>query len=230
MKKEISALIVFISFHTYAFYNPELGRWLSRDPAEETDEANLYVFCRNSPISFVDFLGLLTSSEALHHYKTGADNPKNQKERTPLGMAFDEIDTTKIKAAQFPQVSQQLKDCKPGTYQVNWGNKNDNLPFSTSGDQALFLGNISLKLEGTLIVGNDGNWSFNGQLKSFDDFYDFNASTHRGAVGEALTWLGREKISGKPYWIEIRGTKQINDSGNCCKDKAPSGGGGSSWY
>lgn len=213
-----------------AFYSPEQGRWLSRDPADESGGVNLYAFCGNSPISFVDFLGLLTSSEALAHYQHGADDPKHTTERTPLRMSFNEIDTSKFSVTQFPQVADQLKGCKPGTYQIRWGNKKDNIPFSTSGDQALFLGNITLKLEGTLVIGEDGNWDFTGQLKSFDDYYDFNASTHRGAVGEALTWVGREKISGKPYWIEIRGAKQQKGNGNCCKDKSDSSTGGKKWY
>lgn len=223
--------IVLASINVRAFYSPEQGRWLSRDPMEEQHgEANLYVFCGNSPISFIDFLGLLTSSEALAHYKSGADNPKNPKERTPLTMAFDEIDTTKVGVEQFPQIAKQLKNCKPGSYQIKWGNKNDNLPFSTSDDQALFLGNISLKLEGTLVVKEGGDWDFNGQLKSFDDYYDFNASTHRGTIGEVLTWVGRNKISGKPYWIEIRGSKRIIGTGNCCRDKQNLGKGGRKWY
>lgn len=222
--------VVFVSASTQAFYSPEQGRWLSRDPADEAGGANLYSFCGNSPISFVDFLGLLTSSEALTHYQHGADDPKHTTERTPLRMSFSEIDTTKFSVTQFPKVADQLKGCKPGTYQIRWGDKKDNIPFSTSGDQALFLGNITLKLEGTLVIREDGNWDFTGQLKSFDDYYDFNASTHRGAVGEALTWVGREKISGKPYWIEIRGAKQQNGKGNCCKDKSNSNTGGRKWY
>jgi uncharacterized protein RhaS with RHS repeats len=222
--------IVLAAMNTLAFYSPEQGRWLSRDPVDESGDVNLYVFCGNSPISFVDFLGLLTSSDALSHYQSGSDNPKNTNERTPLRMSFNEIDTTKIKADQFPQVAKQMKDCKPGTYQIRWGNRNDNLPFSTSGDQALFLGDISLKLEGTLIIGENGNWNFTGQLKSFDDYYDFNVSTHRGAIGETLTWVGRGKITGKPYWIEIRGAKQLKGEGNCCKDKSKSEKGRRKWY
>ena len=222
--------IALVAVNTWAFYSPEQGRWISRDPAEEFSGANLYVFCGNSPISFTDFLGLLTSSEALDHFKAGADNPKNINERTPLKMPFADIDTSKVQIKQFPEIAKQLEKCKPGTYQIKWGDKKDNLPHTTSGDQALFLGDISLKLEGTLVIENDGNWSFTGQLKSFDDYYDFNASTHRGAIGEALTWLGREKVAGKPYWIEIRGSKQMKEAGNCCDDKPSTKTRDRKWY
>lgn len=42
----------------YRFYNPELGRWLNRDPIREEGGENLYGFVFNDPISLVDILGL----------------------------------------------------------------------------------------------------------------------------------------------------------------------------
>ena len=42
-------------------YDPELGRWLSRDPlrnAEIQEGANLYVYAGNDPVNVVDPLGL----------------------------------------------------------------------------------------------------------------------------------------------------------------------------
>ena len=38
----------------YAFYHPDQGRWLSRDPIEETGGRNLYGFCNNRAIMLVD--------------------------------------------------------------------------------------------------------------------------------------------------------------------------------
>lgn len=40
------------------FYNPQTGRWLSRDPAGEMPGPNLFAFVRNSPLAAVDSLGL----------------------------------------------------------------------------------------------------------------------------------------------------------------------------
>lgn len=42
----------------FAFYHPDQGRWLSRDPIEEEGGANLNAFVLNDPINKVDPLGL----------------------------------------------------------------------------------------------------------------------------------------------------------------------------
>jgi RHS repeat-associated protein len=42
-------------------YDPDIGRWLSRDPlerAERQEDVNLFVYARNNPINFIDPLGL----------------------------------------------------------------------------------------------------------------------------------------------------------------------------
>jgi RHS repeat-associated protein len=44
--------------YEYRAYNPNLGRWLSRDPIEEQNEKNLYCGLRNASNNFIDVLGL----------------------------------------------------------------------------------------------------------------------------------------------------------------------------
>ena len=194
------------------FYDPFNGRWLNRDPIEEEGGNNLYAFCLNNPIAIFDLLGLLTSSEAFEHYKSGPDDPNDSTKRTPIRISFDEINTSEVSVKDFPAVKKLLSERKPGKHKVTWKNKDDNLPFSTNGDQSLYLGNVSLKLEGTLEIKTDCTWKFDGTLKCFDDLYDFNASTHRSWFGEWLTSVGR-KTPGKPFNIEIRGQKLISENG-----------------
>jgi RHS repeat-associated protein len=42
----------------YRWYNPALGRWLSRDPVGLTGGKNLYRVARNNLVTYVDWLGL----------------------------------------------------------------------------------------------------------------------------------------------------------------------------
>jgi RHS repeat-associated protein len=45
-------------YYGYRFYEPNLQRWLNRDPIEETGGCNVYRFAANNPISRVDTYGL----------------------------------------------------------------------------------------------------------------------------------------------------------------------------
>jgi RHS repeat-associated protein len=47
----------------YRYYNPQLGRWPSRDPIGERGGLNIYAFLRNDGVNSGDFLGLETSTE-----------------------------------------------------------------------------------------------------------------------------------------------------------------------
>ncbi len=45
-------------YYLYRFYDPNLQRWLNRDPIEELGGLNLYTFASDNPISRVDYFGL----------------------------------------------------------------------------------------------------------------------------------------------------------------------------
>jgi RHS repeat-associated protein len=45
-------------YYGFRFYNPNTGRWLLRDPIEEMGGQNIYGFCQNSSVNYVDSLGL----------------------------------------------------------------------------------------------------------------------------------------------------------------------------
>ena len=149
----------------------------------------------------------ITSRMGLDHY-TGRTG-------TPLRMSFDAIDTSKITVDQFPKTLAELKKgCSDREVEILDTNESRNrLAITTSGDQFYLLGDITLRLNGTLSVKKDCTFSFSGNIRAFDDTYDFNASTHRGWFGEALTWFGRTRVEGTAYQIQIRGEKQINQTG-----------------
>jgi RHS repeat-associated protein len=56
-----------LSLTHFRAYDPELGRWLSRDPlpgAEISQGANLYAYVRNDPVNHIDPLGLMSTLKA----------------------------------------------------------------------------------------------------------------------------------------------------------------------
>lgn len=52
------AHLIFLASSAQAHYDPNIGRWLSRDPIAERGGVNLYGFVENDGISRSDYLGL----------------------------------------------------------------------------------------------------------------------------------------------------------------------------
>ena len=46
-------------YYSYRYYQPSTGRWPSRDPIGITGGINLYSFCANNPLVYIDVDGLL---------------------------------------------------------------------------------------------------------------------------------------------------------------------------
>jgi RHS repeat-associated protein len=57
-----------LSYYGYRFYNPAIGRWLTRDPLGEAGGVNLYGFVQNSPVNFIDPWGFYGID--VHYFKT----------------------------------------------------------------------------------------------------------------------------------------------------------------
>ena len=47
-----------MSYYGYRFYSPAIGRWMNRDPLQESGGINLYGFVGNNPIMYIDPQGL----------------------------------------------------------------------------------------------------------------------------------------------------------------------------
>ena len=50
-------------YYNFRYYNPREGRWISRDPIGEEEEANLYAFLHNKVLEELDDLGLFSPKE-----------------------------------------------------------------------------------------------------------------------------------------------------------------------
>ena len=66
--REWSAATGLINFRM-RWYDTETGRWLSKDPIGLSGGINLYEFCRNVPILYIDFMGLCVRKNALNNAK-----------------------------------------------------------------------------------------------------------------------------------------------------------------
>lgn len=92
----------------------------------------------------------------------------------------------------------------------------DKVPYNTANDSwmtGLWLGNITLKVEGTITKFADGRVNFDGEARAYNDTYDANPGSWRSAFGESATAiLGKiqQELNAKPYSIEIQGSYPIS--------------------
>ena len=56
--KSLAFAVMFIAQSALAFYDPNIGRWINRDPIGENGGMNLYGFVGDNPINNVDRFGL----------------------------------------------------------------------------------------------------------------------------------------------------------------------------
>ena len=79
LKGLVLASLLFVSYTATAFYDPHIGRWLSRDPIEEQGGKNPYGFVNNQPIESIDQMGLMKRSSLEDIARQLNDTVKNIK-------------------------------------------------------------------------------------------------------------------------------------------------------
>ena len=68
-------------YYGYRFYDPDMGRFISRDPIEERGGLNLYGFVGNDPVNRWDYLGALPESARIVLY---AKSPSDKRNRVKI--------------------------------------------------------------------------------------------------------------------------------------------------
>ena len=70
-----------LSYYGFRYYDPETGRWLSRDPIGEEGGLNLYGFVGNDPTSHIDVLGLESLKPCAFEIVGGHANKIDEEEK-----------------------------------------------------------------------------------------------------------------------------------------------------
>ncbi len=93
------------AYYGHRYLNPNIGRWLTKDLSGERGES-LYSFCRNSPPSSVDILGLYTVSITLHFDVPPDQMPNNSSGNPGVTSYLVEVNDFNI----------STEGCKPTCY------------------------------------------------------------------------------------------------------------------
>lgn len=148
--------------------------------------------------------GGITVTEAIRHYLNGNGSP--------ITLPFSVVDTSSATPIKFDCVRNFVSSChEPNDYHVVGTNY-----FPAIGKPRLIVGDVPVKLDGTITYTGQCNWTFHGTMTGAEDPYDFNAG-NRGLLGEALTALGRALLDGRgtPYVFQFSGSVPLDGSGHC---------------
>lgn len=141
--------------------------------------------------------GALTPFSALSHFLNG-DGGEVRTNINTLGL--------KISSRPIPELESLIEAAPAGSSPIVI----QKFPYKTGNDSwatGLWLGSISLKLEGVLHK-SDSSIRFDGVARAYHDLYDANKSTHRDALSESATGVLAELerfLKGTPYTIAIDG-------------------------
>lgn len=183
---------------TYLSHNPgatpaaALWHVASKDPLSPPEASQ--------PVEFSG--GVLTPVAALGHfmYGKGAEASTNINS---IGL--------KLNATPIPALESAINNAPVGSTAVSL----DKVPYNTANDSwmtGLWLGNITLKIEGSITKSVDGRVTFQGVAKAYHDTYDANPGTWRSAFGESATEVLskiQEYLKAQPYSIAIKGSYPI---------------------
>jgi RHS repeat-associated protein len=75
-------------YYLFRFYNPQLGRWINRDPIEEVGGVNLYGFVWNNSLAWVDVLGLQGEGSNCFYVWINVLRGKGEEKATPRHVGF----------------------------------------------------------------------------------------------------------------------------------------------
>jgi len=116
----------------YRLYNPELGRWINRDPIEEEGGLNLYGFVGNELIGRFDVLGLAWEIEGISGLYRATARPSSSDTFDDLGQLLN-LDTSDYqKWARTSDIEPDV--CKkyliPNTIYMHFGSRKwrDSIP------------------------------------------------------------------------------------------------------
>ncbi|MFC1461218.1 RHS repeat domain-containing protein [Verrucomicrobiota bacterium] len=102
-------------YYGYRYYSPSLGRWPSRDPIGEKGGMNLYMFVYNSPMTFVDSVGLRVGQNVFCGYhKRGQKEWSQPSKGWWTSTCYRDVSEVSIGSEEIASVWGLIRNAPPG--------------------------------------------------------------------------------------------------------------------
>ncbi len=175
-------------YYGYRYYNPVLGRWISRDPLGESVSPHSSLFSANDSINRIDVLGLtdVDIEVLLHAIAWGHPGPTWVPPKAPpLTIASDRVQLEHAKDVQdiLDEEARHLCECKCEHTVKRTSPVNTVHVWS--------LGKVDTGFDGKITTSSFNNriivWTYTGTVEpKLDAFDGFPFPNNRGVIGEAL--------------------------------------------
>ena len=133
-----------MAYYGYRYYDPQTGRWPSRDPIGERGGMNLYGFVGNDAVNRWDYLGLIRRA---YITSDGMSKAVGDKAKPYSDVLAKEM-IAEAKKAGVP--SKCPSSPKPGDkVVVDFPKKTDSVPVNMYPTRYWFLGGVGVNLVGT---------------------------------------------------------------------------------
>jgi RHS repeat-associated protein len=168
-----------VFYYKYRHYDPQLGRWPSRDPIEEDGGINLYAFVGNDSINVFDILGNSISDRVYNYAKAKAES---------AGRAISNGLNSAYTTATDWTTEKIMKAIEEGRNRGSFRriSKYETPPLLTKS-----FGDFKLSLEGSYGV----NWEYDGSNKK--EGYAFVSVAGSGRISLPIGSIGPIKFSGR---------------------------------
>jgi RHS repeat-associated protein len=198
-----------LDYFGYRYYNPNLGRFLGRDPSAERGGLNLYAYCLNNSVNKWDYLGLgdpTENPESNFLFENLDPNPGSIAVSVAVGKTYNANAAVIQQTALIVQAANGVQNIATGSAAVLAGIGAETETFGLATVQSAFI-----------ITG--GGIALNAGFTQLSNAFKGTIVQVPSSFGDYVTQSGGSETSGAVTDIAITIVTFNRDMTDCCGRK-----------